>query len=729
MTRPSSVETLRDEAEVGPFYIPANAATTSYRPRVLKHGDTFLVLDHFGDAQATGPAAEGLFHRDTRHLSQLTLTIEGQRPLLLSSGVTDENLVIAVDLTNPDIVESDRMLLPRDTVHVLRTKVLDHGALYERVLLRNFGVAPASIRVEIGYAADFADIFEVRGMVRAQRGQQRRDERIGNAVVLAYEGLDEVVRSTRLVVDPMPNTWLLRRMRWDWTMAPGESRAIDLQILCESERTLVRPRDYNSVLVEARTRIAQQAAQQVRLTSSNELFNDWIARSRADLDMLITETSHGRYPYAGIPWFSCPFGRDGIITALETMWIDPDLAAGTLRFLAATQAQTLDAAKDAEPGKILHETRGGEMSDLGEVPFGRYYGSVDSTPLFVVLAGAYEQRTGDLDLVRELWPNIQAALGWMERYGDLDGDLLLEYDRKSVNGLINQGWKDSADSIFHADGRLADAPIALAEVQAYAFAAWHEAARLARLLGERGQASALSAKADALRLRFEERFWDEELGLYVLALDGAKQPCRVRSSNAGQALFGGIAKPERAARVAEVLLSPDFFSSWGIRTIAREASRYNPMSYHNGSVWPHDNGVIALGLARYGQRAALTRMLTGMFESAMQMELNRLPELFCGFERRLGEGPTSYPVACIPQAWAAASVYAILGAMLGVAFDPLGGRICFLRPALPPWMDELRIENLRLGNGRADVLLRRHGEAVSLTSLSRSGDVEVVMTA
>ncbi|GIL41745.1 amylo-alpha-1,6-glucosidase [Rhodospirillales bacterium TMPK1] len=720
---------LLDEAEVGPFYIPANAATTSYRPRVLKQGDTFLVLDPFGDAQATGPAAEGLFHRDTRYLSQLTLTIEGQRPLLLSSSVTAENATIAVDMTNPDLTDGERITLPRDTVHVLRTKVLDHGALYERLALRNFGVAPARIQIELGYGADFADIFEVRGMVRAARGLQRRDERVGNTVTLAYEGLDHVLRSTRIVVEPSPDSWMLRRARWDWTLAPGEARTIDIDILCETDRARVRRRNYDDVLAETKQRITAQDRAHVRLISSNELFNDWVGRSRADLDMLITETSHGRYPYAGIPWFSCPFGRDGIITALETLWLDPDLAAGTLRYLAATQAQVLDPGKDAEPGKILHETRGGEMSDLGEVPFGRYYGSVDSTPLFIVLAGAYEQRTGDLNLIRELWPSIEAALGWMDRYGDIDGDQFLEYDRKSVNGLINQGWKDSADSIFHADGRLADAPIALAEVQAYAFAAWREAARLAKLLGAHEQASVLAARAENLRVAFEDKFWDEELGLYVLALDGEKRACRVRSSNAGHALFGGIAASDRADRVAHALLGPAFFSHWGIRTIATDASRYNPMSYHNGSIWPHDNGLIAMGLARYGKGRELTRLLSGMFDSAMQMDLNRLPELFCGFDRRTGAGPTAYPVACIPQAWAAASVFAILGAMLGVEFDPAARQIRFTRPALPPWMDELRIENLRLGNGGADILLRRHGESVSLTSLSRSDDVQIVMTA
>jgi glycogen debranching enzyme len=363
------------------------------------------------------------------------------------------------------------------------------------------------------------------------------------------------------------------------------------------------------------------------------------------------------------------------------------------------------------------------------VPFGCYYGSVDATPLFVVLAAAYYARTGDRGLIERLWPHIEAALRWMEEYGDRDRDGLLEYGRTSPDGLINQGWKDSGDSIFHADGRLAEGPIALIEVQAYAYAAYNGAAALAKTLGKTSQAEALGIKADILAQQVERLFWLDELNSYALALDGKKEPCRVRASNAGHVLFAGLTSPARAERIGQTLMTPEFFSQWGIRTIAEGEARYNPMSYHNGSIWPHDNGMIALGFGRYGLKQPLLKVMTGLFDALLFNEMNDVPELFCGFARRKGVGPTSYPVACMPQAWSSAAIFAMLGATLGITFDAEAGRILLVRPTLPDWMDELRLTNLRLRDSSADIVLRRSDGAAALYVTRREGPIEIVLVA
>ncbi|HEV2043549.1 MAG TPA: amylo-alpha-1,6-glucosidase, partial [Sphingomicrobium sp.] len=440
------------------------------------------------------------------------------------------------------------------------------------------------------------------------------------------------------------------------------------------------------------------------------------------------ETEHGAYPYAGVPWYSTVFGRDGIITAMLLLWCAPYFAKGVLRTLANLQATELDPTSDAEPGKILHERRGGEMAALGEVPFQRYYGSVDSTPLFVMLAAQYYERTGDIDTIRGIWPNILAALAWIETYGDVDGDGFVEYARMTDKGLSNQGWKDSSDSIFHRDGRLATAPIALCEVQGYVFAAKQGAAVLAARLGDSDLSARLSREAEELRIKFEEAFWIEEMGTYAIALDGDKRRCEVLASNAGHCLFAGIASTERATRVADLLTSKRFHSGWGVRTVAVGEARYNPMSYHNGSIWPHDNGLIALGLARYGHKKGALSIFEGIFDSAIYDDLRRLPELFCGFERRRRQGPTSYPVACSPQAWAAATPFALVAAAIGCVIDPDESTLQLNHPVLPKFLDDLTIRNIAIGDARVDLRLARAEGDVTTAVLRRDGDVVVTIT-
>jgi glycogen debranching enzyme len=462
--------------------------------------------------------------------------------------------------------------------------------------------------------------------------------------------------------------------------------------------------------------------------SSNNLFDATLCRAISDVYTLVTWGEHGPYPYAGIPWFNTVFGRDGIVTAMLMLWIDPDIARGVLRTLAATQAQTTDPDADAQPGKILHEMRHGEMARLHEVPFGRYYGTIDATPLFVMLAGLYLRRTGDVATVRAIWPNIRAALRWMDEYGDRDGDGFIEYARARESGLANQGWKDSHDAIFHADGSDPVGPIALCEVQAYAYAAKLEGAAIARKLGEPAMAAALSEAAERLRIAFEQSFWCADLGTYALALDGEKRPCRVPSSNAGHALFAGIAAPERARSIATTLLTPEAFSGWGIRTLPAGQPRYNPMSYHNGSVWPHDNALIAMGLARYGFKTEASRVFSAIFEAGRHQDMYRLPELFCGFNRRPHRAPTPYPVACAPQAWSAASIFGLLGACLGLDLDHEQDEILFHEPVMPDFLDEIVIRNLRLGSSIADLRLHRYGADVTANVLSRSGSSRIILS-
>jgi glycogen debranching enzyme len=580
------------------YYIRAQSSLADDRTLVLTRGDTFAVFDRYGDVQPTGIAQHGLFHQETRYISKLGLHIQNRRPLLLSSAVREDNVVLAVHLTNPDLEMEPEVLMPRGTVHIHRIKFLLEGNCFERILLRNYGLASLILDLALDFSADFADIFEVRGHRREQRGIQLAPEIRDCGATLSYEGLDHIMRQTKMTWSPRPISLAPSQIRFSFPLKPKEERQVEFTISCKDDGTRFIAPGFEAAFAKATNKLLGPEQDDVDIRTSNEQFNDWLNRSRADLRTMITSTPFGPYPYAGVPWFNTIFGRDGIITALECLWFDPSLARGVLSYLANTQARTTDSERDAEPGKILHETRKGEMAELGEVPFGRYYGSVDATPLFLLLAAAYHERTADLEFVRSIWSSIEAALNWIEHFGDQDGDRFVEYSRRSSTGLTQQGWKDSHDSVFHADGSLAEGPIALCEVQAYVYAAKRGIAAVAAALGLSEKARQLDCEASDLQRRFGDKFWCDELSMYALALDGSKRQCKVRSSNAGQCLFSGIASESDFQRTISSLSSDAFFSGWGIRTIAEPEARYNPMSYHNGSVWPHDNALIAFGLGR-----------------------------------------------------------------------------------------------------------------------------------
>jgi glycogen debranching enzyme len=715
----------RNIEESGSYYI---AAPSDPWPYALKHGESFALFDDRGDiVQGTG-RADGLYFRDTRVLSRWRLLLDDRRPVLLSSTLRDNNASLIVDMTNREVRLGEHLVQHGETQHIVRTIFLWDSACHQRIAIFNYGQRRLRNTLRLEYRADFVDLFEVRGHRPLHRGTTSARVISPSEVELGYVASDGERQSTTLQFDPPPYRVTDGTAEWEIDLGPGERCMLFARIDPSrdgSGRRHASGSTYLSAMRQARTALSRSSSRATAIESSNQIFNEIVGRSIADLYMLITETEDGSYPYAGVPWYSTPFGRDGIITALEMLWIDPQVARGVLFFLARTQAVEFDSQADAEPGKILHEMRHGELSRTGEVPFLRYYGSVDSTPLFVLLAGQYYKRTGDTETLKRLWPNIEAALGWIDGPGDADGDGFIEYQSKRADGLTNQGWKDSADAVFHADGRLAEGPIALVEVQAYVYAAKQAIADVARALGRHVESARLIDEAEALRLRFEETFWSDKLGNYALALDGEKRPCTVRSSNSGHVLLSGIASQERADRVGKDLLSQSFFCGWGVRTIPSGEARFNPMSYHNGSVWPHDNALIALGLARYGNTDAVQTIFTGLFRAASFMNLRRLPELFCGFRRRPGRGPTFYPVACSPQAWAAAAPLSLLQASLGLHFDIGNKAIVLHHPRLPDFLDEVLLRNLRLQNASVDLLLRRHGSDVAINVLRRNGDVAV----
>ncbi len=676
----------------------------------LKSGDTFLQSDALGDIQGID---DGLFTNDTRMLSRYELRVAGHRPSLLGAAINQRNTLFTAHLTNQPLPALGENALQAGVIHIERDRLLYSERLHERVQLTNYGPDTVHVTLQFLFAADFRDIFEVQGCVRRARGSFLEPEVDKQFARLHYRGRDDRVRRTSIAFSDAPGSLSAEAALFHIHLARGATRELfieietgarDLNDLPSERRYLAAAERLNA---EVRTRVGLGAT----IETPGRLFNLWLDKSSSDLALLTTVLPTGPYPCAGIPWFATQFGRDGIIAALQTLWINPHLAAGVLRFLGATQAQESVPFRDAEPGKILHEMRRGEMAALNEVPFGRYYGSVDSTPLFVMLAAGYENRTGDQSLVDELWVQLKGAVAWIEQRLAHSRSGFLDYQSAQPSGLVNQGWKDSKDSIFHADGSFPVGPIAVVEVQGYAYAAFNCMAQLLSRRGQDNEAATLHRRACILRAAIEERFWAPELEFYGLAVDGEDRLCRVRASNAGHLLYCGVPSAERAARIIAQLRSREFSNGWGLRTLASDAPRFNPMSYHNGSVWPHDTALCAAGIARYGSRGDAVRLTSEVFEAANHFAM-RLPELYCGFERIEGQTPTPYPVACLPQAWAAGAVFMLLQACLGLSIDGVRQEVHVCTPELPLGIESVMIRHLQVGDEVIDLRCHRQQRTV-----------------
>jgi glycogen debranching enzyme len=545
-----------------------------------------------------------------------------------------------------------------------------------------------------------------------------------------YRGLDGVLRFTAIAFNTLPEQLLDGRAIFEINLEPDASLEFEIGVsggTSGSTPSHVRVNfgTFNDTLAKRRTELARSQAEWTRISTSNELFDSLVQRSASDLASIIKDGAEGTFIMAGIPWFATLFGRDSLITALSLLPFNPEIAVGTLTTLAGVQGTQIDTSREEQPGKIVHEMRFGEMAATSEIPFGRYYGSVDSTLLFLWLLGRCIVTTGNLELADRLWPNVERALEWVERWGDLDGDGYVEYLRKTPRGLANQGWKDSFDAISHANGELAKPPIALAEVQGYLYAAYFSISDVAYRLGHNGLAQRLKERAAVLKRAFARDFWLEREGMVALALDADKQPCRVAASNAAHCLATGLLDYDCATAVGDRLMSDEMFSGWGVRTLSAAERRYNPMSYHNGSVWPHDSALAAVGLARYGNRAAAHRILKGLFDAATQLRVRSLPELFCGFPREQRLGPAPYPVACHPQAWSAASIFAILQAILGIDVLGFERRVVLDSPELPPWLQSVTIEHLKIDDEAVSLRLERDTERVRMTVLEKHDSLSI----
>jgi glycogen debranching enzyme len=696
----------------------------------LKENDIFAIVDRLGnmvvDRTGNEQFVTGLFCQDTRFLSRSELQIEGRSPILLSS-VAETGFSLSVAASNPPL--GDR--IAAYSIEILRDLVI-RGGLFETIEICNYNPDPVRFSVSLSFEADFVDVFEVRGYKdRPQRGQfLQRDRLACDRLEFAYLGVDGVLMESRLrFSDRQPDEFCGSTAIWHLDLAPRETQKLSycLQPHTDNEpssqvpipTTLDRARD------AAKREHEQWSATIARYQTDRSIVNEAIAQTEDDIYLLRQSFGDRRVLVAGIPWFSALFGRDSLIAAAQTLSLDPTLARDTLFLLAEYQGKTDDEWREAQPGKILHELRFGELARCHEIPHTPYYGTVDATPLWLMLYADYYAWTGDRATIERLWPNALAAMDWIDRESAKTG--YLTYFRHSPGGIDNQGWKDSGDCIVDRHGHLARGPIALCEVQGYVYAAKQRLSRIARRLDREDLGDRWQAEARDLRERFNRDFWLAHEDYCALALDGNGQPVDSITSNPGHCLHLGIFTPERALKVARRIVAPDLFSGWGVRTLSSAAAAYNPMGYHLGSVWPHDNSLIAIGLRSLGLSREAYQIFEGLFEMTVKQPHHRLPELICGYKRSGEKGPVRYPVACSPQAWAAGSLFHLLQAAVNPIPDAEAQCLRIVKPMLPPSLDRLVVRDLKVGGARLDLEFDRIGETTACRVTEQVGSVQVII--
>jgi len=695
---------------------------------VIRENDlTFVTLQN-GEIPILNNYGYGLYFNDCRYLSGYLLKVNGMPSTQILSS-DERGFESTVIMTNPEFKDCDGKLIAPETIIITRDTVIP-GFIRETITVENFNQFDVTLDLLLEFDSDFNDIFTIRGVNEPADGVALPIKYEAGKLYLSYKGQDGHWRNTRIEFDPAPTVSEGGSCTFRFSLKQNGARVVRINIFVEDLKPGQLPVkadvDVEKLINKIKRSYAVVKECCNNIPTSNNIFNNIMERSLADLNMMRMTLDGFRYHSAGVPWYDALFGRDSIISALQILPFEPTVAKSTLLVHAKYQGSRPDEWRDEQPGKILHELRVGELANLGMIPQTPYYGSVDATPLFLILMAEYVDWTGDLRLFHDLIKNVDAALEWIDNYGDLDGSGFTSYTSRSSKGLFNQGWKDSWDSVSHSDGSLAAHPIALAEVQGYVYMAKRRIARLYELVDRHGDASRLNDDAEILRKKFNDRFWMNEKKYFAEALDKDGR-CEVISSNAGQALWSEIVDPEKAKDVAHRMFDEDMFTGWGIRTLSSAERRYNPLGYHNGTVWPHDNSIIAMGLRKYGFLEELSLLFTSMYEASSIFSEYRLPECFGGFPRSRYSIPVNYPVACSPQAWSSGALPYMLLAVLGITPDALTGRLMLDRPHLPPWLDRVRFKNIKVGEALTDLEFRRIENSTLVNVTKKQGSLNVLI--